>query len=113
MGADANIEAQKRVESGQLVVDNLTTAILLFDSSLRLREANTAAEAMLESSIRRLRGHRVDQVFLEADYWLSILTWAMETKSPFTERDVSLSRIGARAIRRNNPLKRMQLRLRA
>lgn len=95
---NANIGTEPRVESAQLVVDNLTTAILLFDSSLRLRAVNTAAEAMLESSRRRLRGHKVDQVFLEADYWLSILTWAMGTKRPFTERDVSLRRIGAGEI---------------
>ncbi len=98
MGGYAYIEAQQRVESAQFVVDNLATAILLFDSSLRLRDANTAAEAMLESSIRRLRGHKVDQVFLESDYWPSILTWALETKRPFTERDMSLRRIGSEEI---------------
>ena len=86
------------MDNAQLVVDNLTTAVLLFDSSLRLLDANTAAEAMLEASRRRLRGHKVDQVFLESDYWLSILTWALETKRPFTERDVSLRRIGSEEI---------------
>ncbi len=86
------------MDNAQLVVDNLTTAILLFDSSLRLLDANTAAEAMLEASRRRLRGQRVDQVFLDSEYWRSILTWAMETKRPFTERDVNLRRLGAGEI---------------
>ncbi len=98
MRANAQTEAHRRLDSAQFVVDNLTTAILLFDSSLRLLDANTAAEAMLESSRRRLRGHKVDQVFLESDYWRSILNWALETKRPFTERDVNLRRIGAGEI---------------
>ena len=89
------IGTEPRVDRAQFVVDNLTTAVLWFDASLRLRAANPSAEALLDSSARRLVGLQVDQVFLDSDYWLSILNWALKTRRPFTERELTLRRIAA------------------
>lgn len=82
----------------RLIADNLATAVLLFDDDLRLLAANPAAEALLASSENKVRNLRPDSLFPEDEYWLSILTWSMEARRPFTERSVQLQRPGAEPI---------------
>ncbi|MFH0344844.1 MAG: nitrogen regulation protein NR(II) [Chromatiales bacterium] len=45
------------------IVENLSTAILLFDSKLRLQLVNSAGENLLSASVKKMAGQRVDKIF--------------------------------------------------
>ncbi|MGH8525861.1 MAG: hypothetical protein ACREXY_17140, partial [Gammaproteobacteria bacterium] len=45
------------------IVENQSTAILLFDSKLRLQLVNSAGENLLSASVKKMTGQRVDQIF--------------------------------------------------
>lgn len=76
----------------RFIVDNLTTAVLLFDGGMCLRGVNPAAEVLLASSEKKILGLTPERIFPEADYWVSVLRWAMEARRPFLERGVELRR---------------------
>jgi len=79
-----------RPEVLRLIVENLATAVLLFNGDLYLLAANPAAEALLEVSSNKIVGLPPKGIFLDADYWESVLRWGMEARRPFTEREVEL-----------------------
>lgn len=85
-------------ETARLIIDHLATAVLLLDGSLRVRAVNSAAESLLATSASRLQGLDVARVFMSADYWISVLRWALETRRPFFEREVELLRPGPEEV---------------
>lgn len=75
----------------QRILENMNTAVLLFDSDLRLKYINPAGEIMLELSSRILIGQAVDHL-VRCPLGISSehMYRAMETGQPFTERGVAL-----------------------
>lgn len=78
--------------------DNLTTAVLLFDSELRLTAMNPAAEALLDLSAKKMRGMNVGQLFPGAGVYTGALTRVVKGGHPCTEREMQLRLPGARVI---------------
>lgn len=71
----------------RLMLENLSTAVLLLDGQLKLEYLNPAAEMLLKISLKRVLGVPLTEVFrddpeIQASLWQSLLTG-----HPFTERE--------------------------
>ncbi len=90
-----------RIESGvaldERILDNLTTAVLMFDAGLRLCFVNPAGEMLLAASARHLFGVGVAELLPNAALVNDIRS-AMDTGHPFTEREVVLQLNGTRRL---------------
>lgn len=84
-------------ESHQLL-DNLSTAVLLFDADLRLRSLNTAAEDLMSFSARQALGLQLGQ-FFGGRALRQAVQRAMEMGHRVTERNMELVGNGARTLR--------------
>lgn len=73
----------------QSVLENLHTAVMLFDGELRLTYLNPASEMLLAASAGRLLGSRVQQLFAHQPLHQALLE-AIESGHPFTERELVL-----------------------
>ncbi len=71
------------------LIDNLSTAVLLFDSDLRLRGINPAGETLLSSSARQILGQRVEEL-LRNSALANAVQRALLTGHTLTERDIEL-----------------------
>lgn len=74
-----------------LLLDSLSTAVILLDDGLEICYLNPAAENLLAISAMRLQGMQVSQLFDDADGCISSLQEALETNHPFTQRQASLT----------------------
>lgn len=79
-------EAQHR-----LLLDNLTTAILLLDSELCLEYMNPAAEMLLAVSGQRSHGQFISELFTESPEALASLRQAVDQGHPFNKREAILT----------------------
>lgn len=73
----------------RLIVENLSTAVLLFDADLRLQLINTAAEHLLSVSARKVLGLRVEDFFVDSALATAIHQ-ALESGRSVTEWDLRL-----------------------
>lgn len=80
------------------LLDNLTTAVLLFDGELRVRLMNAAAETLLSISRRQARGLTVDELLPSYPRFGVAVRRAMFRRTPFTERDMHLKIGDARFV---------------
>jgi two-component system nitrogen regulation sensor histidine kinase GlnL len=84
------------------ILDNLSTAVLLFDDALRLRYINAAGESLLSVSANAVLGaSAAGLVPCPSDPVEARLREALETRQPFTEREVELLRPDGQLIRVN------------
>lgn len=74
-----------------LLLDSLSTAVILLNDELEIRYINPAAESLLAISAIRLCGTPVSQLFNTKDSRLSSLSEAIETNHPFTQRQAVLT----------------------
>jgi two-component system, NtrC family, nitrogen regulation sensor histidine kinase GlnL len=81
----------------KLILDNLNTAVLLFDDELRLSYMNPAGEVMFAVSARHVLGHRAGELVPCPDLD-ERLDEALANRHPFTEREISFSVTDGRAI---------------
>lgn len=70
----------------RLLLDNLSTAVVLLNDELKICYSNSAAEGLLESSAQRLLGTPVAQLLSEPEQGLAALQDALDTDHPFTQR---------------------------
>jgi len=74
-----------------LILDNLNTAILLFDGELRLEYINPAGEMLFQLSSRNMIGNTVDElVRCPLGFAKNHIARVMKTRQTFTERGVVL-----------------------
>ncbi len=76
--------------SGQYILENLSTAILLFDKTLRLQQLNPAGEVMLAVSAKQAIGNHVHELIPADDAFIATLKKALDAEQPRTEREVQL-----------------------
>ncbi|HHM04281.1 MAG TPA: nitrogen regulation protein NR(II) [Gammaproteobacteria bacterium] len=69
------------------ILENLNTAVLLFDQDLHLSYINPAGEVMLATSRRQLRGEHVESFFGGDARIVAAFRHALESGHPFTERE--------------------------
>lgn len=73
------------------ILDNLTTAVLLLDGSLRVSYMNPAAEILLEVSGQRVNGQRISSLFSDSAESLESLRNTAKHGHPFTKREAQLT----------------------
>lgn len=74
----------------RLLLDNLTTAVVLLNTELHLEYMNPAAEMLLGVSGQRSLGQFVSELFSEMPDGLSALRHAAASGHPFTKREAQL-----------------------
>ncbi|CAK0778520.1 sensory histidine kinase NtrB [Gammaproteobacteria bacterium] len=79
-------------------LDNLSTAVLLFDDQLRLRYLNPAAEMLLAMSKRQALGLPLEDLLPHNRSFCLRLGEVLETGHPFTEREMAVVLSGARSV---------------
>lgn len=82
----------------QLIIDNLTTAALLFDKELALRYINPAGEMLFAASARQMSQARAGDLFGPDSPLLVALERAREQGASVTEREQELSLPGGRNL---------------
>jgi len=90
-----------RVPAGapaSVMIENLSTAVLMFDAGLRLRALNSAAEELLDLSAHKAQGLGADELLPGARAWTGLLRATLESGAPLTERELSIPLAGDRAI---------------
>lgn len=85
-------------EEAQRVLDNLTTAALVFDGALRLLFMNPAGEILLATSQRQARGQPLETLVPNARGFLRHVRTAQETGRPYTEREQRWELPGERRV---------------
>lgn len=82
----------------RLLLDNLNTAIVLLNDSLRLEYMNPAAEMLLAVSGQRSQGQFISELFTESPEALPALRQAVEEAHPFTKREALLTTLGSQSL---------------
>ena len=70
--------------------ENLSTAIVVFDSELYVTTMNAAAENLLSMSMRKATGIRADVLLARSKRFIEIIRRSLDSRHPFTERSVEL-----------------------
>lgn len=92
----------RKTSSEKKILDNLNTAVLLFDKDLRLIHINPAGEMLFDVSARYVLGvQAMDILICPGDAVESRLRQAAQTRQPFTEREINIVLIDGRTIRVN------------
>lgn len=74
----------------QAIIENLNTAVLMFDARLCLSYLNPAAEVLFALSARQARGLAAFALLPECGTFLAALARALHSSHPFTERELHL-----------------------
>lgn len=80
------------------LLENLNTAVLLFDRRLYLKYLNPSAEVLLAASVRQARGMAFKDLLGGNPELIDSCQRALVSSHPFTERDASLTLAGGRTI---------------
>lgn len=81
------------------LLDNLNTAVLLFDADLNLRYLNTAAEILLADSARHLVGISAEQLFKSSDTaFISNLKHCRDKTESLIDYALELHRVGNHSV---------------
>jgi len=83
------------------MLDNMTTAIAVFDDRLRLRYLNPAGEALFSRSLRHARNKTIEELIGNADTVTEQLTAAMQSGNAVTRRGCRLALPDAGIVRVN------------
>ncbi|BBP85954.1 nitrogen regulation protein NR(II) [Pseudomonas sp. No.21] len=82
----------------RLLLDNLTTAVILLNADLRLEYMNPAAEMLLAVSGQRSHGQFISELFTESPEALTSLRQAVEQAHPFTKREAMLTSLAGQTL---------------
>lgn len=72
------------------IIDNLATAVLLFDKDLKLQFINSAAEGLLSVSYKRVEGMTPKQIWPASSFFYEAIHRALFSGSTCVERGVDL-----------------------
>lgn len=87
-----------KTELHSRILDNLNTAVLLFDAEPRLRYLNPAAEMLLGASSRQLVGHRFSELVIPREPVLPQIQEAIETTHPFSKHEQHITLFNGKEI---------------
>ena len=79
------------MDSTKTIIDNLTTAVLLLGTDLRLLAMNPAAEELLDVSANQVLGTSAERLLPETTLFTAALGRAATSGAPFTEREMHLT----------------------
>ncbi|WP_281647812.1 nitrogen regulation protein NR(II) [Parendozoicomonas sp. Alg238-R29] len=83
-------QVAKRETMQDKILENLTTAVLVFDQNLKVRSMNPAAEAALALSDRRVHGLYCEELFQEDASSLDNIRNALKTGACYNKREAQL-----------------------
>lgn len=96
--SDKKAPEHARHTSADIVLDNMTTAIISLDGGLKIRAINTSAEQLLGISASKAVGRRLAQMVSIPDSLFARLREAVEQGQPVNDRHVTLQPIGFEPI---------------
>jgi two-component system, NtrC family, nitrogen regulation sensor histidine kinase GlnL len=73
------------------ILDNISTAIITLDDSLKVIDINAAGEALLEVSAARTKGRHAGKLIHNTPEWLQSLEQALERNNPLIRRGMPLT----------------------
>lgn len=79
------------VTKANQLVENINTAVLVFDKDLRLTRINTAGENLLSVSNRMVVGHSAAEILPGSPRFAETLEMTLKDKHPYTEWGVDLN----------------------
>ena len=80
------------------ILDNLTTAVLLLDSELRIRYLNPSSESLLHISSKRAQGMRLGKIMFVTSDFQQRLNEAISDLHPFAEHEVSFTLVSEKEV---------------
>ncbi len=93
------IQGSRKASLEKTVLDNLNTAVLLFDEAMHLAYINPAGEVLFAVSARHVLGQRANDLVACPDHPVEPrLRRALATRHPFTEREVNIRVTDGRTI---------------
>jgi len=78
------------METEQHILENLNTAVLLFDDELRLKQINPAAEVLLAISAKQATGTTVHELIPADDAFITTLKHSLNNEQSRTEHEIEL-----------------------
>ena len=72
------------------LLDHLTTAVLVLEAGSVIEQMNSAAEALLDTSVQTARGARLSELVIGGEL-LEAIDRVLDTGEPLTERDLSVT----------------------
>lgn len=88
----------RRTVPAQTVLDNLATAVMVFDRDSRLKLVNTAAENLLSVSARKVRNQTPAEILPLAPRFADAVTRALQSNHAFTEWGLELQLVDGRQV---------------
>ncbi len=85
-------------DSGQRLLENLNTAVLLFDRELKLKFINPAGEMLFAVSAKQITGQSIDELLPHSGKFITALRRSHESGNPYTEREVRLILVNRQTI---------------
>ena len=73
------------------ILENVNTAILVFDQQLRLTYLNPAGEMLFALSLHRIEGSDLHVLFANSEKFVTNVDHALDSGHPFTERELAFS----------------------
>lgn len=86
-----NAKLEQYVTRQTQILENLATAVLVFDGQLQLSYLNPAGEAFLATSARQSLGLELEDFIQHPDYLKQRLSWSLSRFHPFTERELQIT----------------------
>ena len=74
----------------KLILDNLSTAVVVLNSDLVVRYLNPAAESLFETSLTRIGNHPLPQIFTDAESAIHTLRAAADNGQSYTRRETEI-----------------------
>ena len=79
------------IQTAPRIIENLTTAVLLFDKDLHLLSINSAGEGLLSVSHKRVFGMTPKQIWPNSTFIYKVIQRSLYTESACIERGVNLN----------------------
>jgi len=85
-------------ERAQHLIENIYTAILVFDGELRLTNINAAGENLLSLSQRKIQGQKVSAIFPGAGNFADTIARSLQSNQPYMEWGMDLTLPNTRTV---------------
>lgn len=74
----------------KLILDNLSSGVIVIDQQLCLQYMNPAAENLLEVSFHQANGQSINSLFSANGNWFQEMQQVFQTAAPFTRRQINM-----------------------
>jgi two-component system, NtrC family, nitrogen regulation sensor histidine kinase GlnL len=84
--------------TGRRILENLNTAVLLFDGSLNLQYINPAGEVLFAVSTKQITGQSLEDLLPLSVQFTDAIRRAHQSGNPYTEREVQLILVNQQTV---------------